>query len=200
MLSVSCKTCPSVVVHNNHVHCLQGREHFVIDLHNHVAWNDVDLLINGSNAYRLVYKIGGGGVGTVYHALKCKRYTRFPKWRVCSNNDGSTVAVKQMVKTEQAEISARTEIAVHQRLASIYKSSNTTKHNVSCQMYDYFFTYDYIYLVFEKLGISLGHLLTNNKKLFDLSFVLKIFDEMIVLLYKLHKLDSFIMISILVLY
>ena len=102
-------------------------------------------------------------------------------------NDKTTIVIKQIGTQASTDPHQNIEHVVHEKLNRI--SAKNPQNKITCTIIDHFMNDNYEYFVFEKLGVSLQHLLTQgqgNLK-FDLNTVCTIFDNMIVSLYKLHE-------------
>ena len=133
-------------------------------------------------AYKIMSKIGSGATSIVfeaelYHNINNNNYT----YNVGIRKHDQNVVIKQTNKNIQTKEKKILDI--------LNQKWNTSRNKISAKLLNYFEKDDIKYFVFEKLGISLQHLLmqrANNK--FDLKTVLTIFDQMIVILYKLHSI------------
>ena len=129
------------------------------------------MIANGSNTYKIVSKIGMGSTSIVYEAVM---------------NNKTTIVIKQIGTEGSKNSHENIEHMVYEKLNKF--SANNPRNKITCTMMDHFMNENYEYFVFEKLGISLQHLLyMGGKSKFDLNTVCTIFDYMIVSLYKLHQ-------------
>ena len=131
--------------------------------------------------YFISQKIGSGGTSQVYLGTKVR--------------DKREIVIKQMDDTQSDMITDSNHARIEQIIYSKLKYNNLS--SISCDLYECVYENKRAYLVLEKLGLSLQHLINENSKYNDnknitgimsLSQVLGIIDRMIIILYKLHSI------------
>ena len=145
---------------------------------------DKTILRSESNCYRIIGKIGSGSTSTVYEAK-----TQENKIVVIKQVGIKIKSESQLITQNKNDDDLNIERHIYNKLNQFHSNSKNDCNKISCTMYDYFTNQDFEYLVLEKLGISLQHLLfAKNDSKFDLNTVCTLFDFMIVNLYKLHSI------------
>ena len=135
-----------------------------------------------NDKYILLDRLGSGGSATVYNAKLIGNYTS------TMHNDEKNFNSKVVIKQQSLD-SSNSHSSLFKEFQTIRDINRKISDFQVCgTAFEYFEENGMGHIVFEKLGVSLQHLFIYNKCKFDLQRVLMIFDQMIVLLNKLHSI------------